>query len=78
MSITGNTKCSGNSEEVRPIQASDTEGSSEDTTSEPRPETQARVERAGDGHLRPKDSRVQGENGGGWLGLMHKGNECLL
>ena len=34
VSITGNTKCCGNSEEVHPIQASDTEGSSG-----PRPET---------------------------------------
>ena len=78
MSVTGNTKCWENSEEAHPIQAGDTEGSLEDMTSEPRPETQARGEPAGDGHLRPKDSHVQGENGGGWLGLMHKGNDCLL
>ena len=35
----GNTECCGDSEEAHPIQASDTDGSSEGVTSEPRPET---------------------------------------
>ena len=43
-----------------------------------RDQKEARGGQAGDGHRRPKDSHVQGQNGGGWLGLTHKRDERPL